>query len=363
MIDHRFGTFGLLCGSVFIAGLLLELIFRLAGIRAFNLIFLTDHVTLDQTAHLTCYDTNPHGELPIDLWDEQQRRQLRQQYRFSHLNDPRPINRYCVLLRYDSKGFRLPPKYPAFRDPFRILALGDSFTMGAGVTDEATWPEQLRLNLMQKDSTRCVEVFNAGKSDYGIYGIDANFQGSNAELTIYAYVLNDPVIKNPALAHGQDYINDLIMRRVWKVDHASGSSLFDFFRTQLVLARVRRKTIQWYRDIHSQQNAAGWHETEQRLRSLQQKATAHGGSFWVVIYPLLIDLDRDYPFVELHQFITTSCQKLGIRVLDLLPAFSGQNPTSLWVHPVDLHPNRTAQAIAAAAIADQIVNGPAAVGR
>lgn len=55
---------------------------------------------------------------------------------------------------------------------FRILVLGDSFTFGAGVEMEDTYPKQLEKNLRLKNKDKRYEVINAGVIGYGT---DAEF--------------------------------------------------------------------------------------------------------------------------------------------------------------------------------------------
>ncbi len=63
--------------------------------------------------------------------------------------------------------------------------------------------------------------------------------------------------------------------------------------------------------------------------------------------PLLVGLEGDYPFDEAHQTMARACKEHKLDFFDLLPAFSGKNSSSLWVHETDRHPNEIAHRIIA----------------
>ena len=60
--------------------------------------------------------------------------------------------------------------------------------------------------------------------------------------------------------------------------------------------------------------------------------------------------DEDHPFAAIHARVAATARALGFHVLDLLPAFIGQDGPALWVHPANQHPNERAHALAAQAI-------------
>lgn len=73
---------------------------------------------------------------------------------------------YGAPVAIDARGFReggapVPDAAP------RLLALGDSFTFGMGVTDEETWPARVQRELSARG--RDVAVVNAGTISYGVF--------------------------------------------------------------------------------------------------------------------------------------------------------------------------------------------------
>jgi hypothetical protein len=72
------------------------------------------------------------------------------------------------------------------------------------------------------------------------------------------------------------------------------------------------------------------------------------------MWPILADLDGDYPFAAVHDAVQDFCLAAGIPWLDLLPALSGRSAGALWVHPTDAHPNAMAHRLAAHYIAPRL---------
>jgi lysophospholipase L1-like esterase len=72
-----------------------------------------------------------------------------------------------LSMRFNALGLRDDPIAPDDRSEWRILALGDSFTAGAGVEAEEAWPEQTE-RLLSDTSAHCLRVINAGVSGYSL---------------------------------------------------------------------------------------------------------------------------------------------------------------------------------------------------
>lgn len=74
---------------------------------------------------------------------------------------------YEARVRVDQSGSRRNGSDDNHQAPVRILALGDSFTFGMGVSDAETWPSQLEERL--SDATpEGVRVVNLGTVSYGV---------------------------------------------------------------------------------------------------------------------------------------------------------------------------------------------------
>jgi hypothetical protein len=124
------------------------------------------------------------------------------------------------------------------------------------------------------------------------------------------------------------------------------SRAFAFVRSRIEALRGGRATTRWYLDMWSEANP-GWHETGERILAMKDRLAARGARLIVAPWPLLVSLERGYPFAEAHERIRRFCLAAGIEHHDLLPAFAGRRTAELWVHAVDHHPNEVAQRLAA----------------
>ena len=124
------------------------------------------------------------------------------------------------------------------------------------------------------------------------------------------------------------------------------SRLFAMVDDRVESYRTSRATLRWYREMYGEPNRAGWERTQTYLRDMNQRTRAAGGRFLVARWPLLVAFDR-YPFADVHETIARFCLGAGIPQQDLLPVLRGQPTESLWVHPVDMHPNEVAHRLAA----------------
>jgi hypothetical protein len=67
-----------------------------------------------------------------------------------------------------------------------------------------------------------------------------------------------------------------------------------------------------------------------------------------------VGLEGGYPFEEIHRKLDDFLRQSGILHVDLLPVLKGRRSESLWVYPVDMHPNEVAHGLAAEAIAPPV---------
>jgi hypothetical protein len=240
----------------------------------------------------------------------------------------------------------------------RLLVLGDSFTEGQGVREEDTFPR--RLERILRAEGRAVEVINCGQRGRDFPEIAADFehrQDYDPSLVLYAMVLNDPV-QSPAFRERQAFLNDWILdrRRMLADDDPGGLSFWDARLSSTIAERIEalrvgRATTRWYLDMYGEPNREGWEATVGHLRAMHERMRARGGHLLVALLPLLVGLEGRYPFEGPAAEIKKACAGLGIPFLDLYPAVRGQQSASLWVYPVDMHPNARAHDLFAGALA------------
>jgi len=101
----------------------------------------------------------------------------------------------CILYQINARGFRGPEvlkEKPA--GVFRVLGLGDSFTLGRGVREEDTYLRQLE-RLLNRSGQGKFEVLNFGVEGYNTPDEAALLEGRGLEyqpdLVLVGYYLND----------------------------------------------------------------------------------------------------------------------------------------------------------------------------
>jgi hypothetical protein len=304
---------------------------------------------------LDCYPSNPRGYFDLDLRDPATRKRFRDAG-VARVDEVAPRAPFAVELRFNSLRFRdaeFGPRRPGVR---RVMVLGDSFTEGEGVRAGDVYPRVLERLLNAAEPGRW-EVLDCGRRGADFPEIYESFKtilAFDPDIVVYGMVLNDPV-QTPAFHARQAYLDDWIVDRSRMIEGRAPAhlGLFDsrvvsFVRERVESYRVGRDTTRWYLDMFSEPNRVGWEQTKAYLLEMDRSMRERGGSFLVALWPLLVGLDGRYPFETVHETIGRFCRDSGILECDLLAPLRGLPAASLWVHPVDLHPNEIAHRLAAA---------------
>jgi lysophospholipase L1-like esterase len=224
---------------------------------------------------------------------------------------------------HNSWGLRGPgyetPKSPGTK---RILLLGDSFTFGAGVADDAAvFPAiiEQRLNARYQQSGTRFEILNGG------------IPGSRT--TAWVNLLNE--VKD---AFEPDVIVSVFFLR-------DGTLARD---RNLIATRYAQAINESYLGNASQTEE--WSVAQANLLEIQRIGSSLGATVALVVFPILVDLGDDYPFREVCDLLVQFGNANDLPTLDLLPAFLGREASELWVAPQDQHPNAAGHLIAADAL-------------
>ena len=350
----------LACGAVLAVLALAELALRVVGFqpeRHQTRIRRTNAADLDVRGNalvLDCYPSDPSGSFDVDLADPDVRRRyevagvrgLERAAQFPH----------ALEFRYNSRGFR-GPEFPARRPGVRrLVVVGDSFTEGQGAREADTYVRQLET-LLNAGEPGSWEVLNLGWRARAVPKLRAPFDLAldlEPDVAVFGMVLNDGE-RSAAFDRQWPALNDWIMvRRPPESASWLRPRLLSFVRDRLETARIARDTTRWYRDMYGPANAEGWQRTREDLREMQQAARGRGVPLLVALWPLLVDLEQDYPFADVHEKIGRVCERSSIPFVDLLPVLRGRVSSSLWAHPADWHPNALAHRLGAEALAPRV---------
>lgn len=320
----------------------------------------------DRRLLLDCYPTNPRGYFEIDLRDPT----TFERYSGAGLRRLERAARrapWAIESRYNAARFRgaeIGPKKPGV---LRVAALGDSFTEGKGVKERDAYPRILGAILERAEPGRW-DVLNCGRraSDFPeLYRQFEEVLQLEPDIVLFGMVLNDAEQTDGFRARFSvlsDLIEDRrrgLLRQRYRRLGPWDSRLLALVETRRENAWVRRETIRWYCEMYGEPNREGWEATQSYLRQMAAHMRARGGCLIVALWPLLTDLEGRYPFEDATRTIADACSETGIPFLDLLPAFRGRAAATLWVHPIDMHPNELAHRMAAEALAP-FIRGAAA---
>jgi hypothetical protein len=348
-------SLALLLGSLAVSVLLLELLVR-ARVLPQGEPAPRRMVDARWTTLLDCYPSNPRGYFAIDLRQPASAERYRRlaPLRFDEIARRHP---WAVESRYNRLRFRDDEPAPKPPGTLRVLVFGDSFAEGQGVKEEDPLARQLSRVLGARAPGR-FEVRSAARRGLDFPELSEAFETALAayapDLVLYTLTLNDAV-QPPAFRARQDFVNDWILDRQRAPDDAPEPPTVPlralaFVRSRLESLRVGRATTAWYLDMWSERNP-GWRETRERLLAMKDGLAARGGRLVVAPWPLLVGLEGGYPFLPVHAELERFCLSAGIAHHDLLSALRGRRSEELWVHPVDHHPNATAQRLAAESLA------------
>jgi lysophospholipase L1-like esterase len=266
---------------------------------------------------------------------------------------------------------------------FRVLFLGDSFTVGEGTPVEESWPQVVGELLRERlGPQRPVEIINTAVVGYSTFD--------------QWVVLRDHGLEfEPDIIVVGFYLNDIqwfSSRRAATAARPKTSAKYDrdgsqedghTLSTSGVQPRMRNvlPRTQWTHPIRLLRfvdaalyarsskieaiaiHRKGWspkHERKQRyfsdaLDSMAVIQAKRDIPFLFVVWPWLHSLDETYPFGGIHLTIEHNLDTRGLRMLSLLEPFSSlDEDTPLWIHESDHHPSVALQRIAADLIVERL---------
>ncbi len=251
---------------------------------------------------------------------------------------------------------------------FRIMAVGDSFTRGAGVNFDDTWVKRLEryLNYTWNGEEVTYQILNMGiyrrSTPEEVAVINNHHERVKPDLVILAYVLND----TEDWTRGDEvlklreslYVDNFQKPGGWKGRLYRRSTLARLVFHRLHNERTFRGQIKYYRALYSE-DSSGWLKTREALESLPAFTNETGIPVVVVIFPLFsFGLDDEYPFQGIHRQLHKTLKGSGVLFLDLRKAYKRLDRVRLEAVPyTDPHPSEIAQRIAAEQIWWYLIEG------
>jgi lysophospholipase L1-like esterase len=234
----------------------------------------------------------------------------------------------------------------------RVLILGDSFTYGSGVADDAViFPELLekRLNAEFIKQNITIEILNGG-----IAGSLTN-QWVNLlikvkdifapDVILVVFFLRDGTRTSSMASFFNPIRDELRSRHSVIYRYSYFYRLFqDAMDRNYLSAKYAKALNVSYLGGHEQTQE--WEQAKANILMIKSIGDEIHARVGLVVFPVLVDLNDNYPFKEIYQSIVEFGRKNKIPTHGLLPAFIGKNGPELWVSTVDQHPNELGHQIA-----------------
>ncbi len=260
-----------------------------------------------------------------------------------------------IRIKINGFGFRddADPAVPKPPGTWRAIVLGDSFTFSGKVNLGDTFAKRLERDLSEADRSRRYEVLNLGvpgyKSGQQLDLLRDKGLRLEPDVAIVDYTLNGPspeVQLLPERAARWPALNRFFKR----------FDLVQFlYATWKQYSYIRRGDF-LRRGVNYPSLAEGserWEASKRDLAEMKRLTEAKRIRLLVVMWPVFVELD-DYPYADKHRLVVDACRRMGIPVLDLLPAFRGLDATKLWASRDDHHPNPVAQRRVAEAVGTEL---------
>lgn len=226
----------------------------------------------------------------------------------------------------------------------RIVMLGDSFALGWGVPFQKTAAKQLERLLTGAGMP--ADVVNMGTGNYNSSMEVELFKqkglGLEPDIVVLMYFAND-MEPTPQLTS--------LRYRLFSHFYLP-TYIFD--KAGRLFTRQDNELMRFYRGIYDPTAPALAMNTE-AIRELMRTCRTHGIKLLIVNIPDLRQL-HEYPFMFATDHIRRLAEDSRTPFLDLLPVFAGQKETTLWVGEDDPHMNARANALAAEAIHQKMLN-------
>lgn len=248
-------------------------------------------------------------------------------------------------------------------DVYRIIVVGDSYTYGQGILDDARFTNIIERDLNATGNiNRTYEVLNFGKPGAATIdhiGFLPAIFGLNPDFILLQWLPND-VEGNDLSARPQPY-------RLIPSDYLSewlhkNSALFYLVRTGWVMLQTKLGVAESYKDSMMKRFADPRSKeslrADRELNEFILRVKDAGIPVAIVMFPFLGEGDSvdSFPYGFLIERVIKTCRRQEIQCLDLRSVLAGIPPGKRMLHQFDAHPSPLTNEVAAEAIRE-VFNG------
>ena len=238
--------------------------------------------------------------------------------------------------RTNSAGLR-GPEYERATPPgtFRIVVIGDSYTMGAGVAEAETYSALLERDLNVAGPGR-YEVLNLGIAGLNVRHSLDRLRGVGLQfapdLIVYGFTINDleglPGYRQTTPLNSAKPSPSV----AWNLAQEGWRSLRD-------LVSPARGSYLYELNENFFNNPEVWRSFQANLSELSQIGRSEGDCVVVLIHPLLVQLHHYHPLRRHYEKVEQAATEQGMTAVQSFPLAIGRSPSDLTLSLVDPHPN------------------------
>jgi lysophospholipase L1-like esterase len=261
-----------------------------------------------------------------------------------------------LLYRTNSAGFR-GPEYEEAKAPgtFRLVIVGDSFTMGSGVGEEQAYPALVEAKLNARGRLSHVEVLNLGLAGLNLALIVQRLETLglrfHPDLIVYGFTVND--IEGPAYRASRAESVAAAQAR-WQRFAGSPSYLLRLlwpgWLSLTELVRARPGSYSYELEDNYFHNPDAWAGLAGGLDRLAAIGKTHGVCVHVLLHTVLHHLGSSHVLRPIYERVAGAASERGLTVTQSFPVFRGRDERTLVVGAYDLHPNAAGHRLLARAL-------------
>lgn len=267
------------------------------------------------------------------------------------------------VYRINTKGFR-DKEYPTDKAgrQFRIAVMGDSFTFGAGVNLEDTYPKQMERILKSKGIH--ADVMNFGVIGYNMWQFNEMLLRKvlpfHPDLVVLGLFQNDLLMSRSPYTHPDEWqgMNPFetkgvpgVLSRLYLWNFLLNANMileykYRYRLGQSYLKDIKERKKTWgpsnptdenYRIMSGKYDKEKYSEFSKALQKFVSSASQAQSKVLVVLIPDSVQL-HDPHMQAVNRFVDGLCRTLQIPFLDLTPFLEAEkDPASLYLFPIDAH--------------------------
>lgn len=260
----------------------------------------------------------------------------------------------------NSQGFRDSREFATGvkDDVTQVYFVGDSFTIGQGIERLEDRFTEITEEIIKARTTPRDEptiVYNAAEFGWEvsvIEGMVTAFKKNRVHpnILVYVYMLNDIEGYDPRTTAAIQKIQESEPRS-WLL---ARTYFFNWLYFRWQQSRASR-TVDYFPHLADSYRGTPWEGTRQSMLAIKATCDRDNMDFRMVFFPFLHNLGPDYEFKHAHKQLANFCSENSIPYLDLEPVLTPRSSEGLVVSQFDNHPNELCHAIAAEAIASQLL--------